>query len=106
MFKFCIFKKYILIPPMVLISFLLSNTFTFAGDKDISMFNDDHFVDSLFINQGKLGEFGEHAFIGDKSYLGINGEYVADLLSSNQNSQDGPEANVVDINNGSANRKT
>jgi hypothetical protein len=91
MFKLSIFKKNILIPPMVLILFLLSNTFTFADDKDISIFNDDYFVDSLFINQGNIGAFGENAFIDDKGYLGINGEYVVDLLSSNQSNQDGIE---------------
>ena len=91
MFTPCIFKKYSLISPMVLIIFLSGTTFTFAEDKDISIFDDDYFVDSLLINQGNLAELEEHAFIEENGYLGIEGESVSDLLSSNQKNPDGVE---------------
>jgi hypothetical protein len=88
MFKLCIFRKTILILPMVLSFFLLGNTFAFAEDKDILIFNDDYFADSLSINQGNKDEFAENAFIDDKGELRINGKYFVDLSSSNQNNQD------------------
>ena len=73
---------------VVLIFFLLDNTFTFAEDKEILLFNDDYFADSMFINQGNKNEFAEYAFIEDQGYLSNNGEYFVDLSSSNQNNQD------------------
>lgn len=88
MLKLCILRKIILILSMVLIFFSLDNTFTFAEDKDILIFKDNYFVDSLFINQGAKDEFAENAFIEDKGYLSLKGEYFVDLLSSNQNNQD------------------
>jgi hypothetical protein len=91
MFKLCIFKKAILIPPMVLILFLLSHSPGFAEDNGISILNDNYFVDSLLLNQGDKGEYWKHAFIEDNAFLGITGEYSVDLLAANQNSQDGFE---------------
>jgi len=92
MFKPCIFKKAILIPSTALILSLLCNPLAIAADRDISLFNSDYLVDSLLVNQGKNGEFGEPAFFDDNGNLGINGGYGVDLLSSNQNSPDGFEA--------------
>ena len=73
---------------MVLIFFIFGNTFTFAEDKDILIYNYDYFADLLSINQRNIDEFTENAFIEDKGYLSINGKYFVDLASSNQNSQD------------------
>ena len=87
-FKLYIFRKSIRILSTVLIILLLGNTFAFAEDKDVLIFNDDYFADSLSINQSNKDEFATSAFAEDKSFLGFNGEYFVDLLSLNQNDQD------------------
>ncbi len=87
-FKLYIFRKSIRILLTVLIILLLGNTFAFAEDKDVLIFNDDYFADSLSINQSNKDEFATSAFAEDKSFLGFNGEYFVDLLSLNQNDQD------------------
>ena len=56
MFKLCIFSKNILILPLVLIFLLSGNTFAFADDKDILIFNNDYFLDSPTINQSNKNE--------------------------------------------------
>jgi putative salt-induced outer membrane protein YdiY len=55
-FKLYIFRKSIRILSTVLIILLLGNTFAFAEDKDVLIFNDDYFVDSLSINQSNKNE--------------------------------------------------
>ena len=87
-FKLYIFRKSIRILSTVLIILLLGNTFAFAEDKDVLIFNDDYFADSLSINQSNKDEFATSAFAEDKYFLGFNGEYFVDLLSLNQNDQD------------------
>jgi hypothetical protein len=94
MFKLCILKKAKLIPLMVLILFLSSNSPGFAGDQDISILDDDNFVDSLLRDQGNAGEFGEYAFNKNDGYLGIDGKYSVDLFAANQNSQAGFETSA------------
>ena len=88
MFKLCIFRKSIPILSTVLIILLLGNSFAFAEDKDVLIFNDDYFADSWSINQSNKDEFATSAFTEDKYFLGFNGEYFVDLLSLNQNDLD------------------
>jgi hypothetical protein len=56
-FKLYIFRKSIRILSTVLIILLLGNTFAFAEDKDVLIFNDDYFVDSFSLNQNNQDEF-------------------------------------------------
>ena len=88
-FKLYIFSVSIRILSTVLIILLLGNTFAFAEDKDVLIFNDDYFADSLTINQSNKDEFATSAFAEDKYLFGFNGEYFVDLLSLNQVNQDG-----------------
>jgi hypothetical protein len=55
-FKLYIFRKSIRILSTVLIILLLGNTFAFAEDKDVLIFNDDYFVDSFSLNQNNQDE--------------------------------------------------
>ena len=73
-----------------LIIFIVGNTFAFAEDKDVLIFNDDYFADSLTINQSGKDEFATSAFTEDKHLLSLKEEYFVDLLSLNQVNQDGP----------------
>ena len=57
MFKLYIFRKSIRILSTVLIILLLGNTFVFAEDKDVLIFNDDYFADSFSLNQNNQDEF-------------------------------------------------
>lgn len=50
-FKTCIFSKSLLIPTMMLIFLISDNTFAFAEDKNVLLFNNDYFLDSSTINQ-------------------------------------------------------
>ena len=56
MFKTCIFSKSLLIPSMMLIFLFSENTFAFAEEKNVLMFNNDYFLDSSAINQSNKNE--------------------------------------------------
>ena len=89
-FKLYIFRKSIQILSTVLIILLLGNSFAFGEDKDVLIFNDDNFADSLSIYQNNKDEFAASAFAEDKYFLRFNEEYFVDLLPLNQNNQDWP----------------
>jgi hypothetical protein len=55
-FKTCIFSKSLKIPPIMMIFLIADNTFTFAEDKNVLLFNNDYFLDSSAINQNNKNE--------------------------------------------------